>query len=282
MTYPGAPSIYYGDEIGLAGGPRPGQPRGVPLARRGLWDRDLLHYFQRCIALRHARPALRRGTYRPLLAQGDVDVFLRQLGDESVVVALNAGDGRRSGSTCRWWGSWPKGRPWRRRGRTGRPGSRAGPLRGPGAGPAVGPGASRRPAAVDERPSDPAGLAAARGVNASLWEYAHTPRLAGRGGRLLRGSPAVRGRRPSWWRPVRRARAAGRPGLRRGPAGDRLRSAGVPGRGRGPVAAMLRPSPAKAAVRGLGVRCVEANLCRLAASRTGRSTTRCRCSARWG
>ena len=33
MTYPGAPSIYYGDEIGLAGGHDPAQPQGLPLGR---------------------------------------------------------------------------------------------------------------------------------------------------------------------------------------------------------------------------------------------------------
>ena len=31
MTYPGAPSIYYGDEIGLSGAHDPVQPRRFPL-----------------------------------------------------------------------------------------------------------------------------------------------------------------------------------------------------------------------------------------------------------
>ena len=89
MTYPGAPSIYYGDEIGLAGGHDP-LNRGAFPWNSAAWDMDLLHDFQRLIALRKARPALRRGSYETLHARNDVHAHLRQLGDESVVVALNA------------------------------------------------------------------------------------------------------------------------------------------------------------------------------------------------
>ncbi len=89
MTYPGAPSIYYGDEIGLPGGHDPFNRAAFPWEAT-TWDMDLLHEFQRLIALRKARPSLRRGTYSTLLAADGVHVHLRQLGEESVVVALNA------------------------------------------------------------------------------------------------------------------------------------------------------------------------------------------------
>jgi neopullulanase len=88
MTYPGAPSIYYGDEIGLVGGHDP-LNRGAFPWESSAWDTGLLHEFQRLIALRKARPALRRGSYTCLYAEGDVHVHLRRLGDEAVVVALN-------------------------------------------------------------------------------------------------------------------------------------------------------------------------------------------------
>jgi cyclomaltodextrinase / maltogenic alpha-amylase / neopullulanase len=88
MTYPGAPSIYYGDEIGLAGGHDP-LNRGAFPWDSSVWDMALLHDVQRLIALRRSRPALRRGSYTSLLARDDVHVHLRQLGDESIVVALN-------------------------------------------------------------------------------------------------------------------------------------------------------------------------------------------------
>jgi cyclomaltodextrinase len=94
MTYSGAPSIYYGDEIGLEGRHDPDNRRCFPWDE-GRWDRDLLHLFQRCIALRKARRSLRRGSYATLHAAEDVHVHLRQLGDDSVVVALNASNATR-------------------------------------------------------------------------------------------------------------------------------------------------------------------------------------------
>ncbi|WP_435006049.1 glycoside hydrolase family 13 protein [Tundrisphaera lichenicola] len=91
MTFPGAPSIYYGDEIGLAGGHDPDNRRAFPWDRPETWDRDLFHDFQKFIALRNQRPALRRGSFTFLYAEGDVAAFLRQLDDESVVVVFNTG-----------------------------------------------------------------------------------------------------------------------------------------------------------------------------------------------
>jgi neopullulanase len=103
MCYPGAPSIYYGDEIGFGIAARPGErPRydtaTDPDTRRGFpwneqqWDHDLLQYFKRCIALRKAHPALRRGEFVPLAAGGSTYVFLRRLDEECLVIALNTGD----------------------------------------------------------------------------------------------------------------------------------------------------------------------------------------------
>lgn len=89
MTYPGAPSIYYGDEIGLAGGHDPANRGAFPWDDSNSWDTSLLHEFQKMIALRHARPELRRGTYRIVHAADDVFVHLRKLGDAAVLVAFN-------------------------------------------------------------------------------------------------------------------------------------------------------------------------------------------------
>ncbi len=54
MTYPGAPSIYYGDEIGMAGGHDPANRGAFPWHQTDTWNNDLLHEFQRLIALRRA------------------------------------------------------------------------------------------------------------------------------------------------------------------------------------------------------------------------------------
>jgi cyclomaltodextrinase / maltogenic alpha-amylase / neopullulanase len=89
MTYPGAPSIYYGDEIGMTGGHDPDNRRAFPWDRAATWDTTLLHDFQRMIALRKQRPALRRGSFTFLHAEDDVVAHARQLGGETVIVALN-------------------------------------------------------------------------------------------------------------------------------------------------------------------------------------------------
>jgi cyclomaltodextrinase / maltogenic alpha-amylase / neopullulanase len=95
MTYPGAPSIYYGDEVGMEGRHDPDNRRAFPWHRPETWDTPLLHDFQRLIALRKARPALRRGTFQVLLAEGEVFAYARRLGDEAVVVALNVSSATR-------------------------------------------------------------------------------------------------------------------------------------------------------------------------------------------
>ena len=69
MTYPGAPSIYYGDEIGMQGGHDPANRAAFPWHDTDSWDHDLLGYFQRLISLRSSRTALRRGAFR-VLARG--------------------------------------------------------------------------------------------------------------------------------------------------------------------------------------------------------------------
>jgi len=89
MTYPGAPSIYYGDEIGLEGTHDPGC-RGTFPWDEGRWNHDLRDHVRRCIALRRAHPALRRGDFRWLFARNDVLAYGRRLGSETLLVLLNA------------------------------------------------------------------------------------------------------------------------------------------------------------------------------------------------
>lgn len=90
MTYPGAPSIYYGDEVGMSGGHDPANRGAFPWHRPASFDTNLLHDFQRFIALRKTYRALRRGSFTILHAADSVFAFARQLLDETLVVALNA------------------------------------------------------------------------------------------------------------------------------------------------------------------------------------------------
>ncbi len=97
MTFPGAPSIYYGDEIGMRGAHDPGSRGGFPWDRRDSWDEDLLTIFTELIALRKQEEVLRTGEYRRLApGEGEYETWLyvmeRRLADDGVVVAVNAGD----------------------------------------------------------------------------------------------------------------------------------------------------------------------------------------------
>ena len=89
FTYPGAPCLYYGDEIGMEGARDPDCRRSFPWDE-SKWDRDLREYVKKCIALRKAHPALRRGTYHRLFAHDSVYVFGRWLDQEKIVIAFNA------------------------------------------------------------------------------------------------------------------------------------------------------------------------------------------------
>jgi neopullulanase len=94
MTYPGAPCVYYGDEIGMEGHHDPDSRRTFPWDPNK-WNHGLRDYVKRCILLRKAHPALRRGTFTELLAQEDVYAYRRQLEDDSLIVILNNGKAHR-------------------------------------------------------------------------------------------------------------------------------------------------------------------------------------------
>ena len=91
MTFPGAPCIYYGDEIGLPGRRDPDNRRAFPWDE-AQWDTDLRDWFRRCIALRHDHAALRRGTFERLYAAESAYVFARNLDGTTLVAAFNAGE----------------------------------------------------------------------------------------------------------------------------------------------------------------------------------------------
>jgi len=92
MTFPGAPCVYYGDEIGMVGQHDPDCRRTFPWDE-SRWDHDLLTWFQRAIALRKVHPVLRRGRYLRLLADDATSVyaFARQGEGETLTVVLNNG-----------------------------------------------------------------------------------------------------------------------------------------------------------------------------------------------
>ena len=100
FAFPGAPAIYYGDEVGMWGADDPSN-------RKPMWwsdikyenkeyqiNNDLKNYLKRLIAIRNTYPALRTGEFYPVMAddEKDVVVYKRVLGDEIVHVVINKSD----------------------------------------------------------------------------------------------------------------------------------------------------------------------------------------------
>jgi glycosidase len=89
MAFPGAPAIYYGDEIGLEGGKDPDSRRAFPWKEVD-WNQELRLWIKTLITLRKRTPSLRRGDYLGLLAKDGHYAFARTLGEDKVLVAMNA------------------------------------------------------------------------------------------------------------------------------------------------------------------------------------------------
>ncbi len=96
FAYPGAPAIYYGDEIGMEGGKDPDCRRAFPW-KRGNGDEELRAWMKRLISLRKQLACLRRGDYKRVLHDKKrcAYAFARTLGDEIVLVAINASASKR-------------------------------------------------------------------------------------------------------------------------------------------------------------------------------------------
>ncbi len=91
MTYPGVPSLYYGDEIGLRDTPRLG-PRGCMNWDEAAWDHDLLAFHRRLIALRRTSPVLHRGGFQMLMVDKDTFAYQRASKAGRIIVVAHRGN----------------------------------------------------------------------------------------------------------------------------------------------------------------------------------------------
>lgn len=91
FTYPGAPCIFYGDEIGLSGGHEPDCRQPFPWAERS-WNHEIRDLTKRLIQLRLARREFRWGDFATLHADAGVYAFRRSLGDAQSVSVINASE----------------------------------------------------------------------------------------------------------------------------------------------------------------------------------------------
>lgn len=95
MTLPGAPTIYYGDEVGLQGGNDPDCRRTMPWNSKE-WNANMLSYYRKLIEIRENHKALTIGNFRPMLLdkQKKVYVFQRCHGEEVAIACVNNSHGK--------------------------------------------------------------------------------------------------------------------------------------------------------------------------------------------
>jgi alpha-amylase len=122
LLQPGVPFIYYGEELGMAGGQ--GMSADESLRTPMSWTHDdgspdfttgtpfrapspnahynnysslradpdsIFHFYKAMIGLRHMRPSIARGTYENVVVHGTTLGFVRRLDDDETVIAINVG-----------------------------------------------------------------------------------------------------------------------------------------------------------------------------------------------
>ncbi|MEX0675679.1 MAG: alpha-amylase family glycosyl hydrolase [Chthoniobacterales bacterium] len=92
LSVDGVPMIYYGDEIGKSGA---GDPDNRRMMRWGdevtAEESAVREHFSKVAAVRHKHPALRYGSRRPLVAEGDRYAFVRAYLGDAVLAVWNRG-----------------------------------------------------------------------------------------------------------------------------------------------------------------------------------------------
>ncbi len=93
FTWVGTPSIYYGDELGMAGGKDPDNRRGMAWAM-ATPENDFLSLYRTLIKARNENLPLQSGDPAPILADDSkrVVAFARVLNNQADVIALNRSD----------------------------------------------------------------------------------------------------------------------------------------------------------------------------------------------
>jgi len=91
MTMPGAPCLYYGDEIGLSAAGDPHCREAFPRDETD-WDHDLLSFYRDAVALRHQYEVLRTGRVEWLRSTECLVAFRRVLDDEEALIVFNSSE----------------------------------------------------------------------------------------------------------------------------------------------------------------------------------------------
>ena len=86
MTWPGAPTLYYGDEAGLCGWTDPDNRRTYPWGRE---DIELIEFHRDAISIHKHNKALKKGSFKALLGDYNIIAYGRFLEENIIAVALN-------------------------------------------------------------------------------------------------------------------------------------------------------------------------------------------------
>lgn len=94
LMLPGMPMIYYGDEVGMDGGKDPDCRRGM-LWDEGRQNKELLHYYQTLIQIRHDYPALTEGEIAEQYVNDDTGLIYteRVLNGQRIVLIFHTQKG---------------------------------------------------------------------------------------------------------------------------------------------------------------------------------------------
>ena len=88
MTLQGAPTIYYGDEVGVCGWTDPDNRRSFPWGKE---DWNILEFHKYAIGLHKRHKSLRYGSLIPILGEKDLIAYIRAVKDEQILVVIYTG-----------------------------------------------------------------------------------------------------------------------------------------------------------------------------------------------
>jgi alpha-glucosidase len=91
LTYPGVPSIFAGDEIGLEGSSGEDSRRTINWEDQSSWDTAFLSEIKKLVAIRKKHDAFINGGLRWVLVEDDCLAFLRESKKETVLVFISRG-----------------------------------------------------------------------------------------------------------------------------------------------------------------------------------------------
>lgn len=89
MTWPGAPTVYYGDEAGVCGWTDPDNRRTFPWGHE---DKSLIEFHKEMIKIHKQYDALRTGSLKMLFTRRGIFAYGRFKGDDIIAVVFNNND----------------------------------------------------------------------------------------------------------------------------------------------------------------------------------------------